>query len=303
MAQVIDGGNSSRPASEMSLKPVRGPVVQRAMERRRIGFPIDVSAMDDVATLQRLLVTCKLVSRLDTYGNASDSLVDHKHKTFEVSELVAVITPLIAAFVWSPNEQVPYTWLVDMILWNKMVHAMNGNRVLTVDMIVCYPATEYSAPRFPQSGILDIDFFSRYDFFVLNFFDVSSVDDWIITYAFDVSVPRWDEYTKGMYMQDLLSRLQFMHYDLFTICYLHGHMLVGFPAMSLQTPYMRVPCPRTWQKFLHIMYGNGVVSLPEPIPLGALCRRPTTVQPLLGSRAHNRSCVVVHHVLVRARIH
>ena len=83
--------------------------------------------------------------------------------------------------------------------------------------------------------------FSWYDFFVLNFGDVNSVDAWIMTYIFDVSVTRWDEYTKGMCMQDLFSVFDFMHFDLFTICSFHSQILVGFPAMPLQTPHMRLP--------------------------------------------------------------
>ena len=113
----------------------------------------------------------------------------------------------------------------------------------------------YSRFVYPD-GSLNLERATAFNVLVLRyymFYDMNSC----IVFHFSIYHPMVSETSAIDVFQDMTRCLSYMKYDILVAYLMPNFVHVAFPVVELGIPYLKLPDPQNWQRFLQFIYGTG----------------------------------------------
>ena len=113
----------------------------------------------------------------------------------------------------------------------------------------------YSMFVYPD-GSLNLDRATSFNVLVLRYYMFYDINACIV-FQFSVYHPMASESSAIDVFQDMARFLTYMKYDILVAHLMPNIVHIAFPVVDLGIPYLRLPDPQKWQRFLQYMYGIG----------------------------------------------
>ena len=104
-------------------------------------------------------------------------------------------------------------------------------------------------------GSLNLDRATSFNVLVLRYYSFYDTNACIV-FQFNVYHPVMTDKSAIEVFQDMVKLLTYLKFDVLVAHLMPDMMHIAFPVTSAGVPYLRLPDPRKWQRFMHYMYGN-----------------------------------------------
>ena len=104
-------------------------------------------------------------------------------------------------------------------------------------------------------GSLNLDRATSFNVLVLRYYSFYDTNACIV-FQFSVYHPMITDRSAIEVFQDMAKLLTYLKFDVLVAHLMPDVMHIAFPVASAGVPYLRLPDPQKWQRFMHYMYGN-----------------------------------------------